>query len=101
MNAQVEHGVSLFSRYQGFAHGTRPDGGAGARPWIDALRQRWACRLGAWKRRRRWRSQIRVLAELDAGQLRDIGVTPGEIESVAAEIVGLAAGTRRRIRVAG
>lgn len=51
--------------------------------------------------RHRLQRQIRAFRELDAHTLRDIGVARGEIESIAAEAVGLAEPTRRRIEVRG
>lgn len=49
--------------------------------------------------RHRLQRQIRAFRELDAHTLRDIGVARGEIESIAAEAVGLAEPTRRRIEM--
>lgn len=48
------------------------------------------------RRRRAMRRQVRILARLDAGTLRDIGLTRQEIGSVAAELHGVSAPTRRR-----
>ncbi|HET9700655.1 MAG TPA: DUF1127 domain-containing protein [Burkholderiales bacterium] len=75
-----------------------PKGRTWVRRWVDALRRRWATGAAAWERRRRLRRQIRALEGLDARELKDIGLGPGEIPSLAAELVGCASGTRRRIR---
>jgi uncharacterized protein YjiS (DUF1127 family) len=49
--------------------------------------------VGRWQRRR---ATLRTLAELDATTLRDIGVDPSEVGSVAAELGGHVAASRRR-----
>lgn len=69
------------------------------RRWLETARGAWARQRAARERRRLWRRQVRVLAQLDHRELRDIGVYPGEIESLASELVGCAPPTRRRIQV--
>lgn len=64
-----------------------------SRPWpqrlIRRLRNlRWRRRAGGWR-------------EVDAHTLRDLGVDASEIGSIAAEAVGTAPGTRRRIAAGG
>ena len=63
-------------------------------PW-----QRLRARLAAWLARRRQaaaqRRELRLLAQLDATTLRDLGIEPGELPSLAAELHGTAAATRR------
>lgn len=48
------------------------------------------------ERRRRARAHYEVLRRLDPATLRDIGVSPDDLESVAAEAAGIAERTRRR-----
>lgn len=48
------------------------------------------------QRERLQRLTIRTLAALDAHTLRDIGLTPGEIPSIGAEIAGTVEATRER-----
>jgi len=49
------------------------------------------------ERRRQARANYEVLRGLDSATLRDLGLTLDEVESVAAEAVGLAQRTRRRV----
>lgn len=49
------------------------------------------------ERRRQARANYEVLRRLDSATLRDLGLTLDEIESAAAEAVGLAERTRRRV----
>ena len=46
--------------------------------------------VGRWQRR-----ELRLFAQLDATTLRDLGIEPGELPSLAAELHGTAAATRR------
>ena len=61
--------------------------------------QQLRARLAAWLERRRLaatqRRDLRLLAQLDATTLRDLGIEPGELPSLAAELHGTAAATRR------
>ena len=63
------------------------------------LWQRLRQRLDAWLERRRQaaaqRRELRLFAQLDATTLRDLGIEPGELPSLAAELHGTAAATRR------
>jgi uncharacterized protein YjiS (DUF1127 family) len=49
------------------------------------------------ERRRQARANYEVLRRLDPATLRDIGVSPDELESVAAEAAGITERTRRRV----
>lgn len=49
------------------------------------------------EQRRQARANYEVLRRLDSATLRDLGFTLDEVESVAAEAVGLAERTRRRV----
>ena len=61
--------------------------------------QRLRASLAAWLARRReatlQRRELRLFAQLDATTLRDLGIEPGELPSLAAELHGTAAATRR------
>jgi len=65
----------------------------------SAPAQRLLARLAAWWQQRReaaaQRRDLRLLAQLDATTLRDLGIHPGELPSLAAELHGTAAATRR------
>lgn len=54
----------------------------GARAIARGLR-RAVCALAQWQRRRQ---TVRALSRLDARMLRDVGIYPGDIEWVAAEL---------------
>lgn len=69
--------------------------------WLKSVRQEWAQRWSAYQTGLRWRRQTRALEGLDARLLKDIGVDMSEAGSVAAEIVGTAVRTRRRIPCSG
>jgi uncharacterized protein YjiS (DUF1127 family) len=49
------------------------------------------------ERRRQARANYEVLRRLDPATLRDIGVSPDNLEAVAAEAAGIAERTRRRV----
>ena len=74
-------------------------------PTFGLLLGRALARLGAWLRRRSHLSQQRrqarqielALREVDAHTLRDLGIYPDEIRSVAAEMTGAAPITRIRV----
>jgi len=74
-------------------------------PTFGLLLGRALTRLGAWLRRRSQLSRQRrhareielALRELDAYTLRDLGIYPDEIRSVAAEMTGAAEVTRIRV----
>ncbi len=66
---------------------------------IRALRRLACAHAGAglvarWRRASAARRARRQLAELDARTLRDIGLTPGEIDSALAELDGRCPATR-------
>ena len=65
-----------------------------ASPW-----QRLRTGLGAWWERRqreaRMQRDLRLLAQLDTTTLRDLGLERSEIQSLATELHGTAAATRR------
>lgn len=50
------------------------------------------------ERRRQARANYEVLRRLDSATLRDLGLTLDELESVAAEAVGIAERTRQRVQ---
>jgi uncharacterized protein YjiS (DUF1127 family) len=60
------------------------------RGWLRALLRRLA---EAW----RYDAARREFERLDAGTLRDLGISPGEFDSYWAETHGLAEATRRRV----
>lgn len=68
---------------------------------LAALLFRLGCALAALRsviRRRRARAATRrALRQLDARALKDLALTAGEIDSMASELHGLAAATRRRL----
>ena len=74
-------------------------------PTFGLLLGRGLARLGAWIRRRSHlarqrrdaRDIERALRELDAYTLRDLGIYPDEIRSLAAEMTGAAQITRIRV----
>jgi uncharacterized protein YjiS (DUF1127 family) len=82
------------------AHGTRPALHR-FRAIAVRLRRRFGVGLMRLARRveqsRRARATYELLRRLDAETLRDLGLTHSEIGSVAAELGGRAAATRRRI----
>ena len=61
------------------------------------LSRPWPLRLLDWLRKLRWRSRAEGWREVDTHTLRDLGVHASEFGSIAAEAVGAAPGTRRRI----
>jgi uncharacterized protein YjiS (DUF1127 family) len=69
--------------------------------WLKSIREEWGRRRASFGQARRWRRQKRVLEGLDARLLKDIGVDPSEAGSVAAELVGTALRTRRRVPFPG
>ena len=59
------------------------------------LRARLAAGLERRRRAAAERRELRLFAQLDATTLRDLGIEPGELPSLAAELHGTAAATRR------
>jgi uncharacterized protein YjiS (DUF1127 family) len=59
--------------------------------WVVAVTRP---RLDAWRQRRQARETYRALRELDAHTLRDIGLDPSELRSIAAEVSGALEVTR-------
>ena len=65
-----------------------------ARAALAVLVDRMRAMAERWERRRHARAAASVLRQLDGRTLRDIGFHRSEIESVAAELAGLAEPTR-------
>lgn len=98
--AAMEDGRSEFrgAAVPGGDHAETP---GALKRWVNSLRQGWTQRWAAYQTVRRWRRQTRALEGLDGRLLKDLGVDMSEAGSVAAEIVGTALRTRRRIACSG